>query len=462
MIPSDYAAFLATKELRTAPRGLDSIPALCSAMKPHQRVLAEFALTQGSSAGFVDTGLGKSLVELEFCRIVSERTGKPSLLLTPLAVAGQMKREADHFGVGPVHVVKGPDEVRHGINVTNFDRVEQFDPTAFGGVCVDESSILKGCTSKTLWRLIEMFAATPFRYAATATPAPNDHTELGNHAHFLGVMRMQEMLMRWFVHDSANTQDWRLKGHAVKPFWNWVASWARCCMKPSDFGFDDTGYDLPELKLIRHDVEADRSIDRGDFLFRMPGMSATEINAEKRRTIGLRAAKARELVYGEAGETWVVWCDTNHEADALKAAIPDAVEVRGSMSIEQKEDALTAFSAGNIRVLITKPSIAGFGLNWQHNARTCFVGLSYSYEKFYQAVRRFWRFGQLREVHAHCILADTEAALWRVLTEKQESHDTMKREMAEAMRRAQGAEAGVRQALTLNRYGNWPAFLEAA
>lgn len=458
MIPQEYADFLSEKQIRVAPQGMESIPALCEGLKPHQRLLIEFALRQGCSAGFVDTGLGKSLVELEWARVVGEHTNLPTLLVTPLAVGAQMKREADRFGI-PARVVKDPSEVLFGVNITNYERVERFNPRKFGGVALDESSILKGCTSKTLWKLIGMFEQTPFRYAATATPAPNDHTELGNHAHFLGVMRLQEMLMRWFLHDSGRTQDWRLKRHAVKPFWNWVASWARCLVTPSDFGFSDDGYVLPPLTYHRHTVACDPMEDRGEFLFRMPSVSATEIHAEKRRSIALRAARAADLIYGEPHEPWIVWCDTDYEADALKKAMPDAVEVRGSTTLEKKETLLIAFSEGQERVLITKPSIAGFGLNWQHCARQCFSGISYSYEKFYQAVRRSWRFGQRRTVNVHCILADTEDALWRSLMEKQGSHAAMKREMSDAMRRAQSEDATVRESLNLNHRGRMPAFI---
>lgn len=458
MIPDDYAAFLASKELGVRPQGLETIPALCSSMKPHQRLLTEFALRMGSSAGFVDTGLGKSLVELEWGRIVSEHTGKPVLLLTPLAVAGQMKREGDRFGIES-RVVKEESEIGPGVNIANYERVEKFHPGQFGGIALDESSILKGCTSKTLWRLIEMFAATQFRYAATATPAPNDHTELGNHAHFLGVMRMQEMLMRWFLHDSGHTQDWRIKRHAVKPFWNWVGTWARCMTKPSDFGFSDEGYDLPPLHLIKQVVDVDRQEGRGENLFRIAATSATEIHAEKRRTIEARAKLAAELVMGEKDESWVAWCDTDYEADALRKAIPCAIEVRGGMTLEKKEEALLAFSEGNERVIITKPTIAGFGLNWQHCRRQCFAGISYSWERFYQAVRRSWRFGQTEEVHAHCILAETEENLWQSLREKETSNTSMKEQMSLAMNRTQTESVAVRESLNLNHRGRMPAFI---
>lgn len=458
----DYTSFLRQKQAAVIPAGFQDLPELNPALMPHQRQLVEYALRMGRSAGFVDTGLGKSFVELEIGRVVSEQLSKPSLLVTPLAVGAQMKREGERFGISAT-IAREQGDVRSGVNITNYERLERFRPDEFGAVLLDESSILKSCGSKTLWRLIEMFSATRFRYAGTATPAPNDHTELGNHAHFLGVMRMQEMLMRWFLHDSGRTQDWRLKRHAVRPFWNWVASWSRCLVTPSDFGFSDDGYVLPPLSWHRHTVSSDPLDGRGEFLFRMPSVSATEIHAEKRRTVDMRAAKAAELVASEPGEAWVVWCDTDYEQDALVRAIratsQDFAEVRGSMKLEEKESRLIAFSDRTTRVLITKPSIAGFGLNWQHCARQCFAGISYSYEKLYQAVRRSWRFGQSRPVEIHCVLADTEDALWRTLQEKQLSHEIMKREMSAAMRRAQAETATVREVLNLNHSGRRPAFL---
>jgi hypothetical protein len=250
------------------------------------------------------------------------------------------------------------------------------------------------------------------------------------------------MLTRWFIHDSADTGTWRMKGHAVRDFWSWVASWARCVSKPSDLGFSDDGFALPPLNLERHVVKADRSLDSGaekdgqGRLFRIPDTSATSIHREKRMTIEARADLIAEIVAREPSEPWVIWCDTDYEADALVARIPGAIEVRGSMTADQKEERLTAFSTGQARILITKPSLAGFGLNWQHCARMAFVGLSFSYEAFYQAIRRCWRFGQTRPVSVHVACADTEESIWQVVNRKSGDHDAMKREMTAAMRRA--------------------------
>jgi hypothetical protein len=395
---------------------------------------------------FLDTGLGKSFASLEWGRVIMERTGKPVLMLAPLAVGPQHEREALRFGIDAKYV-RNPDEISGTrIYITNYERLENFNPSRFGGVILDESSILKSFTGKTTRALIEAFASMPYRLCATATPAPNDHTELGTHSEFLGVMRRDEMLPRWFIHDSADTGTWRIKGHAVADFWRWVASWSRCVSLPSDLGFADDGYVLPAIKTFQHMVAADRTIDagtegRGKFdgqhrMFRMPDTSATSIHKEKRLTANDRADLVAACIAAEPNEPWIVWCDTDYEADAVIARVPDAAEVRGSMMLAEKEARLDAFATGKLRVLVTKPSIAGYGLNWQHCARMAFAGLSFSYENYYQAVRRCWRFGQTREVHVHIAMADTEASIKRVLDRKAGDHAAMKREMQIAMRNA--------------------------
>lgn len=439
---SDYRGLIAAKRIAFVPRGMQDIPPLNPALKDHQRHAVEFALKAGCAALFLDTGLGKTLCALEWGRIVVEHTGRPVLMLAPLAVAAQHEREAVKFGID-AKAVREPDEITTPrVYITNYDRLAKFDADQFAGVILDESSILKSFHGATTKALIATFKHTPFRLCCTATPAPNDHAELGQHSEFLGVMSQSQMLTRWFIHDSADTGNWRMKGHAVQDFWNWVASWARCVSKPSDLGFSDDGYDLPALDLKRHIVEADRSLDAGAEkdgqarLFRMPDTSATSIHREKRMTTDARADVIAALVAKEPNEAWVVWCDTDYEADALADRIPGAVEVRGSMSPEVKEANLTMFSTGQVRVIITKPSIAGFGLNWQHSARMAFVGLSFSYESFYQAVRRCWRFGQSRPVSVHVACADTEESIWQIVSRKAGDHDAMKLEMTAAMARA--------------------------
>jgi hypothetical protein len=445
---ASYHDLIARKRVAFEPRGLATVPALNAAMFPHQAHGTEFALRCGCAALFYDTGLGKSLMALDWGRIVVEYTNRPVLMLAPLAVGPQHQREAAKFGIDARHVREAGEVREPRIYITNYERLDRFDPALFSGVILDESSILKSYTGKTTRWLIETFARTPYRLACTATPAPNDHTEIGTHAAFLGAMRRDEMLSRWFIHDSADTGTWRIKGHAVRDFWQWVASWARAVAKPSDLGFRDDGFVLPELVVHHHEVRADTSVLTGHErdgqarLFRIPDTSATSIHAEKRLTVAARADRIAELVAAEPTETWVVWTDTDYEADALTERIPKALEVRGSMPADKKEARLDAFARQQVRILVTKPSIAGYGLNLQHCARQAFVGLSFSYENFYQAIRRCWRFGQLRPVHVHVACSDTERSVWDVVSRKQDDHGTMKREMTAAMRAAASAQSG--------------------
>lgn len=441
----EYRQTIAKSHAAFQTRGMDGDFDLPDAMFPHQRAATEFALRCGSSALFLDTGLGKTLCALAWGTEVVRRTNRPVLMLSPLGVTAQHLREADTFGIDATISRDGGSQIPRVV-IANYERLHLFDPADFSGIILDESSILKSFSGQTTKRLISAFDRTPYRLACTATPAPNDHTELGTHADFLGVMTRDQMLMRWFLHDSADTGMWRLKGHGVRPFWDWVASWSRCISKPSDLGFSDDGFAMPELRMHKHHVAADRSIGRGhekdgqSHLFRMPDTSATSIHIEKRMTKEARAAKVAEIVNAEPGETWTVWVETDYDADAVVAAIPDAIEVRGSMHADMKEERLTAFTNGQIRVLVTKASIAGFGLNWQHCARTVFAGMSFSYEAFYQAVRRHWRFRQSRPVDCHVVVADTEAAIWDVVSRKAGDHNLMKREMAAAMARAHRSE----------------------
>lgn len=447
---TDYADLLDRKRIAFVPHGLKQIPSLHPDLFPHQRAVTEFALACGSAAMFLDTGLGKSFAALEWGRVIVEATNRPVLMLAPLAVGSQHEREAKRFGVDARYVRDESEIGRPAIYITNYERLDNFVVTQFAGIILDESSVIKSFSGQTTRKLIGAFAKTPYRLCCTATPAPNDHTELGTHAEFLGVMRREEMLPRWFINDTANTGRWRIKGHAAGDFWRWVASWARCVSLPSDLGFDDAGYVLPEITVHEHRVTADRTIDAGEELrgklvgqqrlFRMPDTSATAIHKEKRLTIEDRADLVAECIDGDPHQPWVVWCDTDYEADAIRARIDDAEEVRGSMMMSKKEDCLDRFSRGELRVLITKPTIAGYGLNWQHCARMAFAGLSFSYENYYQAVRRCWRFGQARPVEVHIAIADTEAAIKRVIDRKADDHGAMKREMAKSMREAVNSE----------------------
>jgi hypothetical protein len=459
---SDYREFLARKAALTLPAGMERVPALLPALKDHQRIGVEAALRRGRAALFYDTGLGKTLMQLEWARCVHEHTGGPVLIMAPLAVAGQTVKEGQRFGIDVTRLRGLGDVVGPGVNIINYDRLEHVTPEQFAGVVLDESSILKNFAGATKNALVSAFAGTPYRLCCTATPAPNDYMEIGNHSEFLGLLPMNEMLQRWFINDTSEaSQSWRLKGHAVASFWDWVASWGMCVSLPSDIGCDDDGYDLPELRTRRHIVASDVEQDAGEMLFRMPVMSATEMHGEKRRSVVTRAAKVASLVGAEPREPWLIWCDTDYEADALKAALPDAVEVRGSMTIADKERRLDAFSDGRTRVLITKPTVAGFGMNWQHCARIAFAGVSYSYEKYYQAIRRCWRFGQTRPVEVHVVMGETEATVWATVSRKADAHDGMKLDMIAATRRAVANDVARLRPYNPTFQGRLPSWLHA-
>jgi len=430
----EYRRYIASKSPAQKMHGFE--PRQINGMaKQHQINALEFALRKGKSAAFLDTGLGKSFIELEFARQCADETGKPSLILTPLAVAGQMVREGQKFGID-ARQIRDQSEVGQGVMVANYERLPKLDADAFGAVILDESSILKSYAGQTRARIQEAFSGTPYKLAATATPSPNDHTELGNHAEFLGVMRQQEMLSKWFINDTSTaSHEWRLKGHAQDDFWQWVASWARCATLPSDLGGDDAGYILPEIQRRMHEVEADRSQDTQGMLFRIPEMSATSFHAEKRLTLSQRCKLAAELATHDAPVT--VWCETNEESAMLAKIIPDAREVRGDMDPDEKERLLLGFADGDFRVIVTKPKLAGFGVNWQHCAHAVFASISFSYEQHYQAVRRSHRFGQTKQVKNDIVISDTERSIWEVINVKGKKHDEMKRAMSEAMKRAQ-------------------------
>lgn len=431
----DYRAFIAKRCGASVMTGINP-RAINANAKHHQSAVLEFALARGRSAAFLDTGLGKSLIELEFARQCAEETGKPSLILTPLAVAGQMIREGRKFGID-ARQIREQTEVGAGIMVANYERLPKMDPSSFGAVVLDESSILKSYAGKTRAMIQDAFADHRFKLAATATPSPNDHTELGNHAEFLGVMRQQEMLSKWFINDTATaSQDWRLKGHAVEDFWAFVASWSRCATLPSDLGGDDTGYILPEIDEHIHEVAADRSQNVGQgMLFRIPEMSATSFHEEKRLTLQDRCRMAADLA--NHGDQVTVWCETNEESALLAKLVDGAIEVRGDIDPDEKERRILGFAYGQYRAIVTKPKLAGFGVNWQHCAHAVFASISFSYEQHYQAKRRSHRFGQTRRVRNDVVISDTEATIWNVINVKSKKHDEMKRRMADAMRAAQ-------------------------
>ncbi len=397
-----------------------------------QRRVVAWSANRGRAAIFAECGLGKSGMQLEFSRLVHEHTQKPVVIHCPVGVRHQTKAEACKFDIKcDVEVVDDQSQVIDGINLVNYEKLHKFDASIWGGVVIDESGILKAFQGKTKRLLIETYAQTPFRLACTATPAPNDHKELGNHAEFLGVMPSNEMLSRWFINDTMKAGGYRLKGHVIRDFWHWVSQWAICASKPSDIGGSDEGYILPELIVSRHLVQADEAVWTDGFLFNVSGISATNIHEEKRLTNSARSRKAAELAYS-TNEPVLIWCQTDYEADQLKHDISEAVDVRGGT--KDKEQLLLAFANGEYRVLITKPEIAGFGLNYQHCNHMIFAGLSYSFESYYQAVRRCWRFGQTKPVTVDVIVADSDAAIESAVARKESDHLLMQSAMAEAVR----------------------------
>lgn len=419
----EYAEFLARKRMVDPMTGIPNVPELPSFLFDHQRDIVAWALRRGRAAIFAGTGLGKTAMELVWSSVVAEHTGKPVLIFAPLAVSQQHIREANKFGVD-ARIVRSQDECAPGVNVTNYQKIDHFDVSAFGGIVLDESSILKSTTGHYRTRLIEETRTIPFRLAATATPAPNDFMELGNHAEFLGVMSYTDMLATFFVHDGGETQSWRLKGHAENDFWRWMASWSVMLRKPSDLGYPNDGYDLPPLHQMQHRVSVEYvpSMETG-MLFPIEAASLQERISARRDTVTERVELAAQITPNDRPFVW--WCNLNSEADALAKAIPGSVNLSGADNDEAKERKIGDFLSGKTRVLISKPSVCGFGLNFQHCADAGFVGLNDSFEQVFQAIRRFWRFGQTKPVNVHFIAAETEGAVVANLRRKESDADRM-------------------------------------
>lgn len=450
-----YQDFLASKAPRAMALGIEPEP-----MPTHLFDFAAhataFCLRQGRAALFLDTGLTKTRCQLEFSRQAIAASNGYGLVLTPLAVARQFEKEGLALGYD-CRVVREQSEVRPGINICNYDRLDKLVPAAFGCVSLDESSILKNFTGKVTRSLINAFADTPFRLCATATPAPNDHVELGTHAEFLGVMPQSDMLVRWFLNDSANTGTWRLKGHAVQSFWDWMSSWAVMASSPEDLGFDGSRFILPPLAVHRHKAIGEVRPMEG-MLF-AADVSATTMFEVKRQTTEARADEVARIVGEKPDVPWIVWCDTDLESDALTKRLPDAVEVKGSLPVEAKENRIAAFTEGRSRIIITKSGITGSGLNWQHCADVVFCGRTFSYESWYQAVRRSWRFGQTKPVNVHLIVAEGEDQIGRVIDRKAEAHAAMKDAMIAASRRAIQAQSEVNVKYNPTYEGRVPSWL---
>lgn len=410
---STYADFLEQKPSRAGDAGF--LATVDGALYPFQREVTEFALRKGRAAIFADCGLGKTPMQLEWARQVCEHTGGDVLILAPLAVAAQTVREGAKFGIEAVRAREASDIAR--ITVTNYERLGRFADHGWAGVVLDESSILKSFDGSTRAALTEWAEHVPYRLCATATPSPNDYEELGGHAEFLGVLNRRQMLAEFFINDGLSAAHWRLKGHAQHLYWQWVRSWAAALRAPSDLGYPDDGFALSPLNVNVVSIDADAVAE--DRLFPVPVSTLAERRQARRESLPQRVAHAVELVNAYDGPC-VVWCDLNDESDALAKAIPDAVEVRGSNTPDEKEERLLAFTNGDARVIVTKPRIGGWGLNWQHCHRMIFVGLSDSYESYYQAVRRCWRFGQIEPVEVTIIASNREQTVLENVRRKEE------------------------------------------
>lgn len=416
----DYQQFLDRKRITVAASGFEvSTSDINPMLFNFQRDITRWNLAKGKSATFAGTGTGKTPMQCEFARQIS-LIGGDTLILAPLAVSIQTVEEAAKFGIS-VNLCHSQTDMQPGINITNYERLHKFDPKRLAGIILDESSILKAYDGKMRAAILERYRDTPYKLACTATPAPNDYMELGNHAEFLGVMTRAEMLSTFFVHDGGDTSKWRLKGHAVKKFWEWVASWAVMLTKPSDLGYSDDGFILPPLNIHQITVETSNPTET---LFPVEAKTLRERLSARRDSIDDRARACADIINGSS-EPWLIWCNLNSESGLLTRMIGSAVEIKGSDSPEHKEKTMTGFTAGTVKKLVTKPSIAGFGMNWQHCCKMAFVGLSDSFEAYYQAVRRCWRFGQTKPVDVYVITADTEGAVVANIQRKEREFESM-------------------------------------
>jgi hypothetical protein len=425
-----YAEFI-TRKMASAPDIGFATSAPSDRLYPFQRDLTAWSLRKGRSALFADCGLGKTAMQLEWARAIHEHTnGGDVLILAPLAVGSQTVREGVKFGV-EVTPCREHVDVRSGVNVANYERLHHFQRHPWVAVVLDESSILKAFDGKTRRILTDWAQTIPYRLCCTATPSPNDYEELGGHSEFLGLLDRRVMLAEFFVNDGISAAHWRLKGHAGNSYWRWIASWARALRSPHDLGYADEGFALPPLNVETISVDAGTVSE--DRLFAVPVATMLERRQARRESIRPRVEVVSDIV-NSSSEAWVVWCDLNAESDALADAIPDAVEVRGSDSADDKEDRLLAFSNGAARAIVSKPSIAGWGLNWQHCHNVAFVGLSDSYEQYYQAVRRCWRFGQTSPVRVVIVASDREQAVLENIRRKERQAIAMFSDILEAMR----------------------------
>lgn len=423
----DYAAFLERKRAGSTTCGFDAEPS--GLLYPFQQEIVSWAARRGRAAVFADCGLGKGPMQLDWARLVVEQTGGCVLVFAPLAVASQTVREAAKFGVDACQAREPGDAAGASIVVTNYERLGRFSDMPWAGVVLDESSILKSFDGTMREQLTRWASGIRYRLCATATPSPNDYEELGGHSEFLGGLNRRQMLAEFFINDGLSAAHWRLKGHAQQLYWRWIRTWAMALRSPADLGYSQAGFELPELNVDVLTVDADAVSE--DRLFAVPVSTLAERRQARRESLSQRVEIAAGQV-NATDEPCLVWCDLNAESDALTRAIPDAVEVRGSDSPDEKEARLLAFVNGDARVLVTKPRIGGWGLNLQHCHRMVFVGLSDSYESYYQAVRRCWRYGQTNPVEVTIIASSREQAVLENVRRKQAQAEQMFEQLAKA------------------------------
>ena len=418
-----YSDWLKRRNQINQPIGIEA-GSLHSILFPYQRDIVRWALIRGRACIFADTGLGKTLMQCEWARHIPGRV----LILAPLSVAQQTVKEAQKIGLDIAYDRSGNSAAQ--VVITNYEMMEHSNFGDFTGIVLDESSILKNYSGRIRNQIIQSADVVPYRLACTATPAPNDHMELGNHSEFLGVKTRVEMLSEYFVHDGGSTQNWRLKGHCKNLFWKWVCSWAAMIKRPSDFGYSNEGFNLPPLieELVEFPVDDSDAREAG-LLFAEAARSLSDQRAVRRSTTEARARIISEMAPKD--EPVLIWCEYNDEADLITSSIPDAVQIAGSDTIDSKIDKLNGFAECRYRVLVTKPSIAGFGLNWQHCACMFFAGPSHSFEQTYQSIRRCWRFGQTRPVKVYTIAAETETAVIENYKRKQAEAEEMAERMVE-------------------------------
>lgn len=428
-----YEEFLESKRMAAVSCGFDvEREKLNPYLFDFQRDIVVWSLKKGRSAVFADCGLGKSIIQLSWAEQITYHTMKPVLILCPLSVAEQTKREADKFGIGLVDVVRDQSEVRSaGIYVTNYEMLEHFNASVFGGVVLDESAILRNFNGKTRNLITEMFERTPYKLSCTATPAPNDFMELGNQAEFLGVMTRTEMLATYFIHDGGETSKWRLKGHAQDKFWEWMATWAVVMTNPTDLGYNGDDYVLPDLNTYQHTVKYDENLIGDNYsLFAGIAQTLNDRRGARRDSLEDRCKLAVDIIKENPEEQYVVWCGLNREHDELERQLGDlAFSIRGETPNDLKVEYERRWREGERPVLITKPKCCGYGLNWQHCHNEIFVGLSDSWEEVYQATRRCWRFGQEYPVDVHIITSEAEGAVKDNIDRKEKQAALMTKEM---------------------------------